>query len=462
MSSASTDTVFALSTAPGRSALAVIRVTGPKALSAVQAFCPSLNSLPTPRSATLRTIRDPRTGEELDQGLVLTFQGPNSFTAEDCAEFHVHGSHAVVQGILDAMSSLDGLRPAEPGEFTRRAFDNGKLDLTEVEGLGDLLEAETEQQRRQALRQMGGHLSRVLEGWRSQLVECLAHAEAVVEFADDEEDVTDEVMERIAPRVQRLRGEMATHVSDGHRGELVRQGLSLAIAGPPNAGKSSLLNWLARRPAAIVSDVPGTTRDVVEVAMNFGGYPVRLWDTAGVRDTSDAVEREGVARALRHVDEADICIAVVDATEPLDGPHALPPSVLSAASLVLANKCDLVTEPDTHLGLMRAAYGATQDLLGISVLSGHNMEHAVRHIEQLVISRMSRQEGEPPLLTRARHRELLRGCIEALDRFLAKPPEVDLACEELRLAASTLGRITGRVDVEELLDVIFRDFCIGK
>ncbi|XP_064325592.1 tRNA modification GTPase GTPBP3, mitochondrial isoform X2 [Phalacrocorax carbo] len=368
------DTIFALSSGHGRCGVAVIRTSGPGSRGALQSLT-GRPKLPPPRVLALRCIRDPATAEPLDRGLVVWFPGPQSFTGEDCAELHVHGGPAVVSGVLRALGRLPGLRPAEPGEFTRRAFRRGKLDLTAAEGLGDLIRAETEAQRRQALRQMEGELGRLYQRWSETLTQALAHLEAYIDFSEDD-NVEEEVLSQVDATVRALEQEIGAHLRDGRRGELLRGGVHAVIAGPPNVGKSSLLNLLCQRPAAIVSPVAGTTRDVVEVALNVGGYPLVLSDTAGLRDTTDPVEQEGVSRAR------DRC------GDPLAG---------------------------------------------------------------------------SPSLTQSRHSLHLGDCAAALARYgRERRRDLGLAAEQLRLARRQLGRITGHVGAEDVLDIIFRDFCVGK
>ncbi|WP_431856800.1 tRNA uridine-5-carboxymethylaminomethyl(34) synthesis GTPase MnmE [Azospirillum sp.] len=436
-------TIFALATAPGRAGVAVVRVSGPETASALKALAG--NDLPRPRFAGLRTLRDPCTGEALDDALVLWFPAPRSFTGEDVGELHLHGGRAVVAGVIEALGALPGLRVAEPGEFTRRAFENGKLDLTAAEGLADLVDAETSAQRRQALRQMEGALGRLYEGWRDRLTRSLAHIEADIDFPD--EDLPSGVADAVRPVLETLVTEIDAHLADGRRGERLREGLHIAIVGAPNAGKSSLLNALARRDAAIVSARAGTTRDVIEVHLDVGGFPVVLADTAGLREAGDEIEEEGIRRALDRAAKADVKIAVFDATAPLD---AATRALIDADTVVVLNKTDLapaVTDVDGKAALpVSARTGA-----GL-----HQLE------ERLAAFSADRLAGSgAPALTRARHRAALEECQGALARALTAPlPE--LAAEDVRLASRALGRITGRVDVEDLLDVIFRDFCIGK
>lgn len=447
-----TDTVFAVASAPGRGGVAVLRISGPAAGGALEAL--SRRPLPPPRRATLARLRDPASGEPIDSGLVLWFPGPASFTGEDVVELHVHGGRAVVAAIGEALSSLPGLRPAEPGEFTRRAFENGRLDLTEAEAVADLVAAETEAQRRQALRQMEGALGRLYEGWRARLTRALAHMEAEIDFPD--EDLPEGVGSAARPELAALAGEIRAHLDDGHRGERLRDGISVAILGAPNAGKSSLLNALARRDAAIVSERAGTTRDVVEVGLDLGGYPVTVADTAGLREAEDEVEAEGVRRALARAERADLRIAVFDATRlPEVDPRTA--ALVDADTVVVLNKVDALAPGVGAAPMFHVK--PPPDALRVSAATGAGIPALLERLSELVARRYA--VGPSPALTRARHRSALEGCRDALLRALDAPlPE--LAAEDVRLAARALGRITGRVDVEDLLDVIFRDFCIGK
>ncbi len=438
-----TDTIFALSSGRGTAGVAVVRLSGPQAGAALALL--TGRPCPAPRRAALRTLRDPADNSLLDEALVLWFPKPASFTGEDVVELHVHGGTAVVAGVLDALAALPGCRPAEPGAFTRRAFEAGRLDLTQVEGLADLIDAETQAQRSQALRQMQGALSARVEGWRSRLVRLLAYVEADIDFAEDEADVPEGLSQTVRGDIAALRDEIGAALADGHRGERLREGLSVAIVGPPNAGKSSLLNALARRDVAIVSAIPGTTRDLIEVHLNLGGYPVTLIDTAGLRETSDPVEAEGVARARARAAAADLRLALA----PGDTPDWS--GVESPGEWRVVTQIDL--EPRCAPGLRGGTYH-------ISALTGTGLPDLVSGLSDWAAKALA-GAGESPLFTRARHRRALEDCLTGLDAALAEPDLV-LAAEELRLAARGLGRVTGRVDVEELLDVIFRDFCIGK
>lgn len=404
---------------------------------------------PAPRVAVLRRFRKPRSGESIDRGLALWFPAPESATGEDVAEFHIHGGPAVVAALADALATLPGLRPAEPGEFTRRAFVAGRLDLTEAEGIADLIAAETEAQRRQALRQMEGGLHTLYEGWRGSLLEAMAHVEATLDFSD--QDLPDDAAAVVDPRLAALETEIAAHLDDDRRGERLRAGFSVAILGAPNAGKSSLLNRLAGRDAAIVSARAGTTRDVIEAHLNIAGWPVTIADTAGLRESTDEVEGEGVRRALAQAESADLVLVVLDgACWPAVDRRSL--ALASDASLLVLNKIDLLpgAPPATVEG--RAA-------LPVSCRTGAGIDTLVASLAAAIERRYP--IAAEPALTRARHRQALADCRAALARGRAQPADERLA-EELRLAATALGRITGRVDVEDMLDIVFRDFCIGK
>lgn len=399
--------------------------------------------LPPPRRARRTRLRDPENDEEIDDGIALWFPGPNSVTGEDVAELQVHGSRAVVAALIAALSRL-GLRLAEPGEFARRAFFNGKLDLVQAEAIADLVAAETEAQRRQALRQLDGELGAIYRGWSGRLLRVLAHLEAAIDFPD--EDLPPETETEVLAETERLAIEIERHLTDGRRGERLRDGIAIAIVGPPNAGKSSLLNQLAQREAAITSPLAGTTRDVIEVAIDLAGYPVVLADTAGLRDSLDVIEQEGLRRALARADAADLRLFVFDAAWPQDvaGAAVWP----DATTLRIANKIDLGGDR------MKLPIGA----LAISALTGEGIAGL---IEVLAMRVAADYDQAAPLLTRARHRAALEEARGALRRALDAPlPE--LRAEDLRLAWRSLGRITGHVDVEDLLDVIFADFCIGK
>ncbi len=448
---ASEHTIFAVSSGRVRSGVAVIRVSGPHCRALAEGLS---GALPAPRMATLRSLVSRETGEVLDRALILWMPGPASFTGEDVVEFHVHGGSAVIAAVLKEIGSFAGLRPAEAGEFTRRAFFNDRLDLTQVEGLADLIDAETEAQRRQALRQSDGAIAQVCENWRAELIGCLAYLEAEIDFAD-EADVPESVAMLMKDRVSVLHSAIEAALADEHRGERLRDGLKIVIAGRPNVGKSSLLNALAERDAAIVSETAGTTRDVIEVHMDLEGYPVSLVDTAGLREAGDDIEREGIGRAHGRLESADLVLWVTDAGDCVKG---LPTGVDRCEVVwTVLNKCDLAADTrggDTEPTSLPHAYR-------ISALTGDGLSSLMTALSVAVAEMLS--GGESVVVTRARHRAALESCLRHVDAALAQwGRDAELAAEDLRLAARSLGRVTGRVDVEDLLDVIFRDFCIGK
>lgn len=438
-------TIFALSSAPGRAGVAVVRISGPAAGDVVDAMAPPR---PKDRFAALRRVSDPETGQVLDEALLLWLAAPRTETGEDMAEIHLHGSPAIIKAVLAALGRRPGLRLAEPGEFAKRAFHNGKLDLAQVEGLADLIDAETEAQRQHALAQMRGSLSDLYEGWRRDLLEASALMEAAIDFSD-EGDVAGDAVERSAGIVRELQADIAAHLRDGHRGEILREGFRVVLAGPPNAGKSSLLNALARRDAAIVSEEAGTTRDVLEVRLDLGGVPVLIADTAGIREAQGAVEQEGVKRALAQTRQAELVLWLNDSTtEP-----APPPSELAERGdkffLALATKIDL------------PAAAPPPGTLAISAQTRAGLDHLIARIAALASERVG--DVTAPAITRARYRANLMNCMNALHTYMNSPMnEHELRAEDLRQAAQALGRITGRVDVEEVLGEIFGRFCIGK
>lgn len=441
-----TDTIFALATAPGRAALAVVRLSGPGAAAALTALA---GKLPAPRRASLRKLRD-AAGGLIDEALVLWLPGPASYTGEDSAELHLHGGQAVVEAVVDALAAA-GLRLAEPGEFTRRAFQNGRLDLAQAEAVADLIDAETTAQARQALDQLGGGLSRRYDAWRELLIESLAVLEAAVDFPD--EDLPEDVAARARPHLRILLGELEAALADVDRGRRVREGFRIALIGAPNAGKSSLLNALAGRDAAIVTATPGTTRDVIEVPLVLAGYKVLLADTAGVRETAEAIEAEGVRRARAWAAGADLRLWVVDQSAS-GGDWREAAGLARAGDLLLLNKADLARGEDG-----RAASDTDLEVLSLSVLSAADMAALRTWLEARVVGALS--GAEFPAATRLRHAESLTEAAERVRRALAQP-EPELAAEDVRLAARALERVSGRVDPEAVLDRVFSSFCIGK
>jgi tRNA modification GTPase len=425
-------TIFAVSSGPGRGGVAVVRVSGPKAGAALAALA-GPGAQPRPNDAVA-----------LDRALVLWFPGPASFTGEDCAEFHVHGGRAVVAGVIAALGQLPGLRLAVAGEFTRRAFENGKLDLTAAEGLADLIDAETEAQRLQALRQMAGALGHAAEAWRGEMVRAMGLVEAAIDFSD-EADVSERAVAQARGMIVALHQRLADALADGRRGEIMRDGFSVAIVGAPNAGKSSLINALSRRDVAIVSDEPGTTRDVVEARLDLGGIPVLFMDTAGLREAPGKVEQEGIRRSLARAADADLVLWVIDGLAPSE---AIPAELTGFAGRVVrvVNKADAA-----RLGLTDAIEVSAQTGAGVSELL------------DLIATRAGAVAKEAALITRVRHRTLIAEALAACGDFLAGHQEAtEMRAEDLRRAAHALGQLTGRVDVEEVLGEIFGRFCIGK
>lgn len=436
-----TDTIFALASGAGRGAVAVLRVSGAQCRAVIAGLA---GGVPPPRRASLRRLRDPASGEVLDHALVLWFPGPASYTGEDGAELHLHGGPAVIAAVGGALAAL-GARPAEPGEFTRRAFLNGRMDLTAAEGIADLIAAETEAQRRQALRQADGALARLLEGWAVRLTRLLAHQEAAIEFAD--EDLPSDLGAQAQGGAARLRAEIEAHLADAGQGERLREGVVVAILGAPNAGKSSLLNALAGREAAIVSARAGTTRDVVEARLVLAGIPVTLADTAGLHDAADEIEQEGIRRARRRAEEADLVLAVFAADV---APDAQTLGWITPGAVVLANKADLAPAPAMIGGMAP---------LGVSARTGEGLAALRARLEGEALRLAG--AGDAAVLTRPRHRAALAEAVGWLaEAEAADLPE--LVSESLRAALRAVGRLTGRVGVEDILDVVFGEFCIGK
>ncbi|MCA3561344.1 MAG: tRNA uridine-5-carboxymethylaminomethyl(34) synthesis GTPase MnmE [Aestuariivirga sp.] len=440
-----TYTIYALSSGAGRSGVAVIRISGPSVATLLGEFT---GTLPAPRDFALRSIRDPSSGEVLDKGIAVWLPAPRSFTGEDCAELHLHGSPAVVSAVLDALGTFAGVRPAEAGEFTRRAFLNGKMDLVEVEGLADLLEARTANQRRQAFRQMSGLASGIIEAWRRQLLLIRADIEAAVDFAD-EPGVAEEAAAGIDARISLLLAEISAAVEASAVAEVVRDGVRVVLAGRPNTGKSSLLNAMARRDAAIVSDVPGTTRDSIEVSLDIHGVPVVLTDTAGLRtEASDAVEEEGIRRSLQRISEADIVIwiwspDVEGSADPID----------HVPDIIVRCKSDLSS------GLSRNECSDTG--LSISTRTGEGIPLFIEHLSALLRRRYGVVESS--VLVSARQVSAARSSIRFLNDALKTPSgHLELKAEEIQRVSDEISRLTGRIGVEEWLGTIFSRFCIGK
>jgi tRNA modification GTPase len=455
-------TIFALSSGRPPSAISIVRVSGPEAGTALTLL---VGKIPVPRMATRALLRDGNR-QPIDDAVVLWFPGPASATGEDVAEFHVHGGRAVLAALFATLSALDNVRAAEPGEFTRRAFENGKLDLTEAEGLDDLIHADTDRQRSQALRQLKGLLGDRARDWRAQIIEASALIEAGIDFSD-EGDVPAELIAPALAKIKALLGEIREVLAEQGRSERLREGLVVAIAGPPNVGKSTLMNQLARREVAIVSPHAGTTRDIIEVQLDLDGYPVTVIDTAGIRDTDDPVEREGVRRARARAAEADLVLWLVDATHEKNSDDGG-----TAPVWVVRNKIDLdaagsdavglgihAMNPGARAGLARQGQASAD--FAISASRGDGIQELISALVAFAQSYFG--SGEGGLISRERQRKLLEATVASLRRSISVIEQgEELAAEDLRIAARSLGQLLGRVDVEDLLDVIFRDFCIGK
>lgn len=445
---ANLSTIYALSTPPGRGAVAVVRVSGADAFTSLARLIPD-QTLPRPRQAQVRLVVDPVSNQPVDAALILSFAAPNSFTGENVVEYQVHGGMSVVQTLLQVLSRQENHRMAEPGEFTRRAFEYGRLDLTEAEAIADLIDAQTEVQRLQALDQLSGSLETLYTGWAERLTRLLALMEADLDFSD--QDLPDDLLMRVRPDLSDLIDQMQDHLSDGRRGERLREGIQIAVLGAPNAGKSSLVNALAHRDVAIVSPLAGTTRDIIEVHLDIAGYPVIIADTAGLRDVfsgakdHDAIESEGISRALARAEQADLKLLVFDSGEEPD-PHTL--QLLDESAIIVLNKAD---KGEGAPGLPDGVAVSAKTEKGLDAL----LDVIARRLDGMI------GRSHTPTLTRVRHRTAIEQALQALSRSSqADLPE--LAAEDIRLAVRHLGGITGKVDVEDLLDLIFRDFCIGK
>jgi len=437
----SADTIFALATPPGKSGVSVLRLSGSHALAALKQLT-RLTDI-TPRHAHFVSFHDPESKLIIDRGLGLYFQAPHSFTSEDVVELQLHGSLAVIRQMLGILGAMDGLRPAEPGEFTRRAFINGKMDLMEAEGLADLIDAETTEQKSQAMRQMQGELSVFYEDLRTRIIKSLAHLEAYIDFPDEE--IPDAVLAQLEDEIVSLQTIIREGLHDNNRGERLRDGINVVILGAPNAGKSSLLNTLARRDAAIVSHKAGTTRDAIEIHMDICGYPVVLVDTAGLRDSDEDIEAEGIRRARARAEAADIKLVLFDGSKWPEMDEASR-GLIDEKSITLVTKCDTAKHADT--GELR-----------ISTKTGEGIEELLKTLEGRIVGFFGC--GQAPFITRNRHRAQLIQAFDYLEKSKYQPA-LELKCEELRLAAQAVGKITGKIQVDDVLDVVFSSFCIGK
>ena len=442
-------TIYALSSGPGVSGVAVIRVSGKNTAEVIKKITKS--DLPQPRVATLKKFS--KNGEKslIDEGVIIWFPGPNSYTGEDLAEFHVHGSRAVVEAMHQAISKVKNCRLAEPGEFTKRAFQNGKINLIKAESIADLISSETEMQRKQAIKIMSGKSSNKFNSWRKKLLKILSHVEAKIDFPD--EDLPKNIMKQIQKTSQSVSKEIKETLNDQKVGERIREGFKIAILGPPNSGKSSLLNYLSKRNAAIVSETAGTTRDVIETHLNLNGYPVIVSDTAGIRSSKNEIEKKGIKIALKRAEDADLKLIIVPAKS-VDIARVFK-GLLKNNAILVVNKSDLLK------GKLKNNYKRYEHVL-ISIKKNYNLKKLIDLIKSKLRSKFVRSEDV--LITRPRHRQNLINCVLHLERFNKKKniKDFDKAAEDLRLATRHLGMIVGKVDVEELLGSIFNDFCIGK
>jgi len=442
-------TIFALSSGPGISGVAVIRISGENTVHVIKQI--TGKDLPTPRVATLRHFNKINSNELIDEGVLIWFPGPNSYTGEDLAEFHVHGSRAVINAIHTSISKIKNCRLAEPGEFTKRAFQNGKINLLKAESIGDLISAETEIQRKQAVQIMNGKSSKQFNSWREKILRILSHIEAKIDFPD--EGLPKNIIAEIKKTSDDVMNQIKKTLNDQRVGERIREGFKIAIVGPPNSGKSSLLNYLSKRDAAIVSEIAGTTRDVIETHLNLDGYPVIVSDTAGIRNSRNEIEKKGIKIALNRAEDADLRLVIISAKKP-DFDRVFK-HLLTKNSILVLNKSDLLKR---KLNNKIKKY----DHVLISIKKDLNLNKLISKIKNKLKKKFI--TSEDILITRERHRQNLISCIQHLGSFKRKRStrDLDKAAEDLRLATRHLGMIVGKVDVEELLGSIFNDFCIGK
>ena len=438
------NTIYALSTVFGKSGVAVIRISGDKVLEVVSGITNIKTETIKPRFAYFTNIINPKTKEVLDKSLVVYFKAPYSFTGEDILEIQCHGSKAVLNSVLNVLSLVDGVRLAEPGEFSKRAFYNNKMDLTEAEGLADLIDAETSEQQKYALRQLSGGLKNLYTSWRQDLVRILSYLEAFIDFP--EEDIPSDLSNDILNTVFKIKNDITLHLKGNNVNERLRSGFRIVITGAPNAGKSSLINTLVKRNAVIVSDIEGTTRDAIDINLDISGYPVIITDTAGIRDTQNPIEQQGVEIAKEKVSNADIVINLYDASNP-----KIDEFITNQKVIYVANKIDKLSSEQLNK--------IPQNHLKISAKYNQGVDNLVANILDIIKENFANQTS--PLITRTRYREALNECLIYLDEF-SLDKEIELSAEDIRLACRSIGKITGHVEVDEILDNIFGSFCIGK
>ena len=442
-------TIFALSSGPGASGIAVIRVSGKKTAEVIKKI--TGEKLPRPRVATLKKFNKNGGKEMIDEGVIIWFPAPNSYTGEDLAEFHVHGSRAVIKAMHTSISKIKNCRLAEPGEFTKRAFQNGRINLLKAESIADLISSETEIQRKQAVKIMSGKSADRFNSWREKLLKNLSHVEAKIDFP--EEDLPNNIIKKIQKTSNEIVKEIKKTLDDQKVGERIREGFKIAIVGPPNSGKSSLLNYLSKRDVAIVSEIAGTTRDVIETHLNLDGYPVIVSDTAGIRSSKNEIEKKGIKIALKRAEDADLRLIIVSAKN-LDFTVVLK-DLLTKKAILVVNKTDLIKKK------LNSKFKKYEHVL-ISIKKGSNLNKLITKIKSKLKNKFT--TSEDILITRERHRQNLINCVHHLEKFqkMKSSRDFDKAAEDLRLATRHLGMIVGKVDVEELLGSIFNDFCIGK
>lgn len=440
------NTIYALSTVFGKSGVAIIRISGPEVLNVIKQMTDIDTSSIKPRYAYFTGLKDLK-GNLLDKSLVLYFKAPSSFTGEDVAEFHIHGSKAVISSVLESLSSIEGLRLAEHGEFSKRAFYNQKMDLTEAEGLADLIDSETAEQQKYALRQMEGNLKGLYEGWREELLKIMAHIEAYIDFPDEE--LPSDIIDNIQNTVFKISDNIDKHVSSNNVGERLRDGFRVVVIGEPNAGKSSLLNAIAKREAVIVSDIAGTTRDAIDIHLDINGYPVIFTDTAGLRNTTEVIEQKGIELAYTRAKDADVVICLFDGLKNIPQEFE---KVQENKKIYVANKQDKLSS-EQKISLQNKGF------LLISAKHNEGIDALLQEISSKIKEKFTSSSGV--LITRQRYREALRNAVSYLKEFNFNK-EIELSAEDIRLACREIGKITGRIEVDEILDKIFGSFCIGK